>query len=316
MPAAPLPLRDGLDPTRVRMPDVATGATVLEYLRARFPQDAARLTEKVAGGEIVDAAGVPIDSTTVARPRADIYLYRDPPVEPTVPFTLDVLHRDENLLVVDKPHFLATTPRGAYVARSALVLLRRRFDLPELSPAHRLDRLTAGVLVFTVRQQARRPYQELFAQRAITKQYDAIAPLATDIMGRSAGSTPDLDFPLTVRSRIIKERGVLQAREVPGEPNAETLVELVDTFGAHGLYRLHPRTGKTHQLRVHLCSLGIPIVGDNFYPSFRDVADDDYSDPLRLLARSIEFVDPLSGLVRRFESNRSLDPPVMQQIRP
>ncbi|OZE37110.1 MULTISPECIES: pseudouridine synthase [unclassified Rhodococcus (in: high G+C Gram-positive bacteria)] len=305
MPAAPLPLRDGLDPTRVRMPDKATGVTVLEHLRARFPQDAARLTEKVAGGEVVDAAGVPIDSTTVAKPRSDIYLYRDPPVEPTVPFSLDVLHQDENLLVVDKPHFLATTPRGAYVARSALVLLRRRFDLPELSPAHRLDRLTAGVLVFTVRQQARRPYQELFTQRAITKQYDAIAPLAQD-----------MDFPLTVRSRIIKERGVLQAREVPGEPNADTFVELVDTLGTHGLYRLHPRTGKTHQLRVHMCSLGIPIVGDNFYPAFRNVADDDYSDPLRLLARSIEFVDPLSGLVRRFESDRSLEPPAMQQIRP
>lgn len=304
MPTAPLPLRDGLDPTRVRMPDTVgetatgTGITVLEYLRARFPRDAARLTEKVAGGEIVDAAGVPIDSATIARPRADIYLYRDPPVEPTVPFSLDVLHRDENILVVDKPHFLATTPRGAYIARSALVLLRRRFDLPELSPAHRLDRLTAGVLVFTVRAQARRPYQELFAQRTIVKRYDAIAPLA-----------PDVDFPLTVRSRIIKERGVLQAREVPGEPNAETRIELVDTVGRYGRYRLHPHTGKTHQLRIHLCSLGIPIVGDNFYPSFREVADDDYSDPLRLLASSIEFRDPLSGVMRTFQSNRTLHPP-------
>ncbi|OZE36797.1 pseudouridine synthase [Rhodococcus sp. 05-2254-5] len=303
MPAAPLPLRDGLDPTRVRMPDVATGATVLQYLCARFPQDAARLTEKVSAGEVVDAAGVPIDPSTIAGPRADIYLYRDPPVESAVPFSLDVLHRDENLLVVDKPHFLATTPRGAYIARSALVLLRRQFDLPELSPAHRLDRLTAGVLVFTVQRQARRPYQEMFAQRTVTKQYEAIAPLSQNV-----------DFPLTVHSRIVKDRGVLQAREVPGEPNAETRVELVDTLGSYGRYRLHPRTGKTHQLRVHLCSLGIPIVGDNFYPSFREVADDDYSDPLRLLARSIEFVDPLSGVVRRFESNRSLDPPAVQPI--
>ena len=285
------------------MPDVATGATVLEYLCARFPQDAARLTEKVSGGEVVDAAGVPIDPSTIAGPRADIYLYRDPPVESAVPFSLDVLHRDENLLVVDKPHFLATTPRGAYIARSALVLLRRQFDLPELSPAHRLDRLTAGVLVFTVQRQARRPYQEMFAQRTVTKQYEAIAPLSQNV-----------DFPLTVHSRIVKERGVLQAREVPGEPNAETRIELVDTLGSYGRYRLHPRTGKTHQLRVHLCSLGIPIVGDNFYPSFREVADDDYSDPLRLLARSIEFVDPLSGVARRFESNRSLDPPAAQPI--
>jgi tRNA pseudouridine32 synthase/23S rRNA pseudouridine746 synthase len=143
----------------------------------------------------------------------------------------------------------------------------------------------------------------MFAQRTVTKQYEAIAPLSQNV-----------DFPLTVHSRIVKERGVLQAREVPGEPNAETRIELVDTLGSYGRYRLHPRTGKTHQLRVHLCSLGIPIVGDNFYPSFREVADDDYSDPLRLLARSIEFVDPLSGVVRRFESNRSLDPPAAQPI--
>ena len=188
------------------MPDVATGATVLEYLCARFPHDAARLTEKVSGGEVVDAAGVPIDPSTIAGPRADIYLYRDPPVESAVPFSLDVLHRDENLLVVDKPHFLATTPRGAYIARSALVLLRRQFDLPELSPAHRLDRLTAGVLVFTVQRQARRPYQEMFAQRTVTKQYEAIAPLSQNV-----------DFPLTVHSRIVKERGVHHIPVVNGD---------------------------------------------------------------------------------------------------
>lgn len=298
MPAAPLPIRDGLDPTRVRMPESAEQVTVLDYLCARFPQDATRLIEKVSEGEIVDATGRSIDPFTELVPRSDIYLYRDPPVEPVVPATLDVLHRDDNLLVVDKPHFLATTPRGAYIARSALVLLRRAFDLPELSPAHRLDRLTAGVLVFTVRRAARRPYQELFAERAVNKRYEAFAPLATH-----------LELPAIVRSRIIKERGVLQAREVPGEPNAETTVALGDTIGGCGLYLLEPRTGKTHQLRVHLSSLGIPIIGDNLYPSFYEVADDDYSEPLRLLARSLEFADPLTGEARRFVSRRALTPP-------
>lgn len=298
MSAAPVPLRDGLDPTRVRLPDVVTEPTVLAHLQARFPRDAERLAQKMADRDVYDAGGRAMDPSAAPVPRSDIYLYRDPPVEPVVPFPIEIVHRDENLLVIDKPHFLATTPRGAYIARSALVLLRRQFDLPELSPAHRLDRPTAGIVVFTVRTEVRRAYQELFAQRAIEKRYDAIAPLS-----------PHLRLPLRVQSRIIKERGVLQAREVPGEPNADTTIELSTTRGGYGLYRLTPHTGKTHQLRIHMTSSGIPIVGDSLYPTFRDVAGDDYSDPLQLLARSVDFTDPLSGQRRRFASARHLSFP-------
>lgn len=298
MAAAPLPIRDGLDPTRVRMPQDATESTVLEYLVGRFPRDAERLREKAAAGEIVDARARPIDATTPLTPRTDYWLYRDPPLEPDVPFDIDILHRDADILVVDKPHFLATTPRGAYIARSALVRLRRDLDIPELSPAHRLDRLTAGVLLLTVRPQVRRAYQELFAQRAMIKTYDAVARV-----------DPDLVLPIEVRSRIVKERGVLKAQEVPGEPNAETLVQLSDSNSRHGVYRLTPRTGKTHQLRLHMSSLGLPIIGDNFYPEFYDVAAEDYSNPLQLLARSIEFTDPYTGHSRRFESARRLQLP-------
>lgn len=298
MATAPLPIRDGLDPTRVRMPQDATESTVLEYLVERFPRDAERLREKAAAGEIVDARGRPIDATTPLMPRVDYWLYRDPPVEPVVPFDIEILYRDRDILVVDKPHFLATTPRGAYIARSALVRLRRDLDIPELSPAHRLDRLTAGVLLLTVRPQVRRAYQELFAQRAITKTYDAVARF-----------DPHLVLPVEVRSRIVKERGVLKAQEVSGVPNAETLVQLQDSNSRHGLYRLTPRTGKTHQLRLHMSSLGVPIVGDNFYPEFYDVGAEDYSTPLQLLARSLEFTDPYTDQLRRFESERRLHLP-------
>ncbi len=300
---APLPVRDGLGPTRIRMPDAGQlqdgeYGTVLDHLVARFPQDEARLREKVALGEVVDADGTPLTEYSPLIPRSDVYLYRDPPVEPVVPFPIEILHRDEDLLVVDKPHFLATTPRGAYVARSALVLLRRQFDLPELSPAHRLDRLTAGVLIFTVRPQVRRAYQELFAQRTVTKTYEAVARF-----------DPDLELPRTVRSRMIKERGVLRAEEVPGEPNAETHVELAEHDDRFGRYVLTPRTGRTHQLRLHMSSLGVPIVGDNFYPHFYDVRGDDYAHPLRLLARAISFADPFTDVERRFVSRRRLEPP-------
>ncbi|MGU3432256.1 pseudouridine synthase [Actinomycetes bacterium M1A6_2h] len=297
MPTPPLPIRDGLGPSRIRLPDPpAQYPTVVDYLTARFPADARRLREKVAAGEVVDAAGVPIDTGTPIRPRADIYLYRDPPIEPVVPFAIDILHRDDSLVVVDKPHFLSTTPRGRFVVQTALVRLRRDLGLAELSPAHRLDRLTAGVLLFTVRPEARRPYQEMFRDRSMSKTYEAIAPYRSDS-----------SFPRTVSSRIIKERGNLQAEEVPGEPNAVTVVDIVRHVGDRALYRLHPLTGKTHQLRVHMNSLGLPIEGDPLYPTATDVAVDDYRSPLQLLARTIEFVDPLSGEPRRFSSTRTLD---------
>ena len=292
---APLPVRDGLNPTRIRMPDPpASYPTVVAYLKARFPDDADALAAKIDAGEVVDARGTPITATTPLVPRADVWLHRDPPKEPEVPFALPVLHADRDLVVVDKPHFLATTPRGRFVVQSAVVRLRRELGNDELSPAHRLDRLTAGVLVFTARPDVRRAYQEMFAARAVTKVYEAVAPVG--------------DVPSLMRSRIVKTRESLQAREVPGEVNAETRVEIVDTAGDLALYRLRPTTGKTHQLRVHLASAGIPIVGDSLYPVPREVAVDDYRDPLRLLARSIAFDDPITGAPRRFESARTLPP--------
>lgn len=296
MPTPPLPIRDGLGPSRIRLPDPPVEyPTVVDYLTDRFPADARRLREKVAAGEVVDAAGVPIDDRTSIVPRTDIYLYRDPPIEPVVPFAIDVLHRDDALVVADKPHFLATTPRGRFVVQTALVRLRRDLGIAELSPAHRLDRLTAGVLLFTVRPDVRRAYQEMFRHRSMSKTYEAIAPYRAD-----------LSFPRTVSSRIIKERSNHQAVEIPGEPNAVTTVDIVRRDGDRALYRLHPHTGKTHQLRVHMNSLGLPIEGDPLYPTVTDVAVDDYRSPLQLLARTIEFVDPLSGEPRRFSSTRTL----------
>ena len=295
MRRAPLPVRDGLNPTRLRLPDGGSWATVAEFLSARFPADAARVREKVTAGEVVDGAGTAITEGTPYAAGRFVYLYRDPPVEERVPFEIDVLHRDEHLLVVDKPHFLATTPRGSWVAETALVRLRRELDLPELSPAHRLDRLTAGVLVFTVHAGARRAYQSLFDARRVDKEYEAVARHA-----------PGMRFPREVHSRIVKERGVLQAREVPGEINALSRVELLGTDAGLGRYRLLPRTGKTHQLRVHMNSLGLPILGDNLYPTAYDVAPQDYSSPLQLLARAVEFDDPYTGRRTRFVSARNL----------
>jgi tRNA pseudouridine32 synthase/23S rRNA pseudouridine746 synthase len=281
-----LPVRDGLGPARLRL----HGGPVAAELRDRFGAAAAA---KVAAGEVLTADGAVVDETTVLPAGAHIFWYRELPDEVPVPFDIPVLHRDDDLVVVDKPHFLATMPRGRHVAQTALVRLRRELGLPELSPAHRLDRLTAGVLLFTTRRELRGPYQTLFARGAVRKQY----------LARSS-APPTGEFPRLVRSRIVKRRGCLQAREEPGEPNAETLVEALDPPNS-GCYRLTPRTGRTHQLRVHLASLGLPIDGDPLYPRVVEVAADDFSTPLCLLAHRLEFEDPFTGRRRCFVSGRA-----------
>ncbi|MEO3761574.1 pseudouridine synthase [Mycobacterium sp. B14F4] len=282
---APLPDRDGLGPARVRL----RGGAVLVELASRFGEAAAA---KVLAGEVVCADGTVVTAATVLPPNAVVYLYRDVADEVRVPFDIPLLHRDDDIVVVDKPHFLATMPRGRHVTQTALVRLRRELGLPELSPAHRLDRLTAGVLLFTTRREIRGAYQTMFARGEVRKTY----------LARSAPE-PASTFPTTVRSRIIKRRGSLQAVEEPGEPNAETLVESV----GDGLYRLTPRTGRTHQLRVHMTSLGVPITNDPLYPDVVDVAADDFSRPLQLLAHCLELDDPRTNKPLRFTSMRTLE---------
>ncbi|MCV7121898.1 RluA family pseudouridine synthase [Mycobacterium lacus] len=283
MKPAVLGVRDALGPSRVRL----HGGSVLAELTRRFGAPA---RAKVLAGEVVDGDGAVVDTGTVLAPGSFVYLRRDLPVEVPVPFEIAVLHQDDDIVVVDKPHFLATMPRGRHVAQTALVRLRCGLGLPELSPAHRLDRLTAGVLLFTTRRELRGAYQTLFARGLVRKTY--LARAAVD---------PALALPCVVRSRIVKRRGHLQAVCEPGAPNAETLVELIT---ADGLYRLTPRTGRTHQLRVHMASLGIPITGDPLYPNVIDVPADDFSTPLQLLAHRIEFDDPVTGLRREFVSSK------------
>ncbi|WP_197679334.1 pseudouridine synthase [Auraticoccus monumenti] len=268
------------------------------WLQQRLPEHvdvAAMLSDQ----RFVHQDGTPVLADEPYRPHTFVWFHRDLRAEPDVPGELVVLHRDERVVVVDKPPFLSSIPRGRHVAQSVVVRLRDELGLPELAPAHRLDRITSGVLLMTTERRWRGPYQSLFEHRAVHKSYRAVAPVREDLV-----------LPLVVRSHIRKVRGVLQAEEVPGAPvNAETLVELETVTDGLGHYRLTPRTGRTHQLRLHLHSLAIPILGDPLYPVVRDVDVDDFSEPLQLLAAELSFTDPVDGRTRHLVSRRTLPLP-------
>jgi tRNA pseudouridine32 synthase/23S rRNA pseudouridine746 synthase len=277
-PPRPLPTKDGVGPSCVALP-AGPWLTMAEFLAHHFPAVTPETwAARMQAGEVVDEQGVPVTAQRAYQPHTRLYYYRSLDAEPRLPFDEVLLHQDEHL------------------QETVLVRLKRRLGLDTLTPIHRLDRETAGVVLFSTQPATRGHYQALFAQRAVTKHYEAVAPWQ-----------PDLSLPLTRHTRIEEDtEHFMQMREVPGAPNAETHVEVIKVAGDLALYRLSPVTGRRHQLRVHCAALGMPIVNDLIYPKLLPMDSDDHAKPLQLLARSVVFVDPLTGVVRRFESARSL----------
>jgi len=266
-----------------------------EWLRSKIP-DYVDVDAMFADSRFVYDDGTPVRVLDPFGHNRFVWFHRDLRDEPEVTAPVLVVHRDERLVVVDKPPFLSSIPRGKHVLQSVVVRMRAQLGLPELSPVHRLDRGTSGLLMLTTQAKWRGPYQSLFERRAVDKTYWALAPVRDD-----------LELPLVVRNHVHKERGVIRAQVVAGAPvNAITSVELERREGLLGVYRLTPATGRTHQLRVHMAGLGIPIVNDPLYPEVLDVALDDFSKPLQLLARELSFTDPIDGLARHFVSERGL----------
>lgn len=265
------------------------------WLRDRLP-DQVDVTGMLADGRFVYDSGLAVVEDHPYTPHTFVWFHRDLPDEVAVPGEIRIVHRDDRLVVVDKPAFLSSIPRGRHVRQSVVVRLRDELGLPELSPLHRLDRVTSGLLMLATERRWRGAYQSLFQAGLVHKTYRALAPVR-----------PDLELPVVVGNHLVKRRGSWQVEVVPGAPvNAETRIELESQAGAQGVYRLTPRTGRTHQLRVHLHGLGIPIVDDPLYPTVQDIAVDDFSRPLQLLAAELAFVDPYDGTRREFGSVREL----------
>jgi tRNA pseudouridine32 synthase/23S rRNA pseudouridine746 synthase len=269
--------------------------TTLDYLISHFPQIPADVWRKrVASGLVTLDDGTTLNDDTPYRHGTTVLYQREISSEPTLPEEENILYQNGEILVADKPHGMPVTPAGEYVERSLLVRLQKSTGLATLTPAHRLDRETAGVVLFTVDAACRGRYQRLFSDRAIEREYLAVARVE--------------DVPAVkqwhVENRIGPGVPWFRQQIVDGPANAITDVELLELQAGLGLFRIMPKTGKTHQLRLHMATIGFPIVGDQIYPEIRKQQDAD--PPLQLLARRLAFTDPLSGEARSFVSLRSL----------
>ena len=305
MKPSPLPMLNGIKPSYLNLPHDKQyiGKPLLCYLRARFPFIAESVWRaRLNSGMVVNQRGEPLNEHTPFQAGETLFYYREisRDAEPRIPFDEKILWLDNDLIVVDKPHFLPVTPSGRFLRETLLTRLRLRPDLQHLdvaniTPLHRLDKDTAGVMLFSHNPATRAAYHALFPSHAIQKTYHALAPTRLD-----------LAYPLTVRTRLVPSEPFFLMRETAGEPNSATRIALLEQRGATSLYELQPITGKKHQLRVQMMGLGMPLLNDALYPVVQPENAVDYAKPLQLLAKRLTFIDPITGVERVFESEQDL----------
>jgi tRNA pseudouridine32 synthase / 23S rRNA pseudouridine746 synthase len=298
-------IRDGVSASTLVLPQRHelnfAPADLLSFLEQTY-QEMRRPTwqNRLQSGDVLDAHGQALPLDTPYTPGQRIYYWRDAGQEPRIPFDEEIIYQDEHILIADKPHYLPVTPTGRYVQETLLVRLRKRTGLADLAPIHRIDRDTAGLVLFSVKADERGAYMRLFRQRQVDKVYECIAPYRAD-----------LKFPQLRQTRLEDSpQSFMQMVEMPGEPNTKTQIELLEASSAWARYRLKPLTGKRHQLRVHMNALGLPIVGDGIYPALLPEPSLDalrYDAPLQLLAQQLSFTDPFTQKKHIFLSAKKLN---------
>ena len=310
------PTKNGVGPSTVGIP-ANTSLSAIEFLASKFKAiSLVAWEQRFQDGGILNAEGRVMTPQDSLLSETHIHYYRSVRDEPELPFKANIIFQDAHLLVADKPHFMPVTPGGRYVQQSLLVQLKQQFNLPDLSPLHRIDRETAGLVLFSVRAQDRNAYQELFRLRQVEKTYEAIA-------GAPETSSLNLKFPLVRRSQMVEDSQFFRMREVAADElngsermNSETWIDCVEHLACNASstqlplarYQLKPVTGQRHQLRVHMSALCLPLLNDQFYPKVSKGPGDaeDFNKPLQLLAKTIQFKDPVTGQDRIFESTRQL----------
>ena len=291
---------EGVSSSRVYLPAGESYPTLLDFFVANFPHiEPSEWDARFSEGLVMTADGRSVSASNAYQPNAHLLYFRRLAREPEIPFEEGILYQDEHILVADKPHFLPVTPSGLYLHQTLLNRLKKKTGLQNLSPIHRIDRDTAGLVIFCMQPNERAHYQNLFRDRVVTKVYEVVAPYSEELSAK---------LPMVYQSRLEESEHFLQMREVAGEPNADTYIELIEVVKPWAKYRLTPGSGKKHQLRCHLNALGIPIKFDQIYPVLTPYQkyDLDFSKPLQLLAKEITFVDPVTGENRSFVSRREI----------
>jgi tRNA pseudouridine32 synthase / 23S rRNA pseudouridine746 synthase len=287
----------GVGASRVQLPP-GPWTTLLDGLCARFPAISRETwLSRFARARVLDAAGTPLAADAAYRTGLEVYYFREVAAEAAATTGEQVLYADQYLVVADKPHGLPVTPAGDAVAETLLARLVRRLGNPHLVPLHRIDRDTAGLVLFSADPVSRAAYHALFRDQRIEKTYEALAP-----------ALPTCTFPIVHRSRLVRGEPFFRMREAPGEPNSETRIDVMQKGQGAWRYVLAPRTGRKHQLRVHMAALGAPILGDILYPRLQppQAVSHGRRRPLQLLARRLSFIDPMDQRAREYESRFQL----------
>ena len=292
---------EGVSASRVFLPADQTHPNLLQFFIAQFPHiQASEWEQRFDQSLILDIEGQPLSASDPYQPNTHLMYFRRLAREPEIPFEEQILYQDDHILVADKPHFLPVTPSGLYLHQTLLNRLKKKTGIQTLSPIHRIDRDTAGLVIFSVNPDERAQYQNLFRDRTVKKIYEAIAPCSDELISQ---------LPMVYQSRLEESEHFLQMEEVEGEPNADTLIELIQIKQPWAKYRLTPGSGKKHQLRCHLNVLNVPIKHDQIYPTLTPYQeyDLDVSKPLQLLAKEISFLDPVTKKPRSFMSQKTLE---------